>query len=113
METYNCKGTITFAYSKADGVIHHIHDYDTEMEKEMYSKVTIFKLFSGEDFLEMVDDGSIIDYDGSISDIFVNGYESNLGLAHKGICQGKFIVDKDQFLDFCKEFKVEVSWANR
>lgn len=57
--------------------------------------------------------GAIIDDDGSIANVFVDGYDSNLGLHHKGLSDGSFLVDKETFLSICAEHKVEVNWANK
>lgn len=70
-------------------------------------------IMSGENFYQSVDDGGFIDYDGFISCIYVDRYESNLGLWHKGIIQGKFIVSGESFLDLCKKHEIIVDWANK
>jgi hypothetical protein len=90
---------------KVKGVIHFIlfngyietavRNY-TDKEKElkfMYpSEYTVYDLMSGEKFADAVEAGSFIDYDGSIAQIFVNGYVSNLGIWDHGIHQGEFCV---------------------
>ena len=52
--------------------------YERFFEKETYS------IFTGKEFGEMIDTGYIIDYDGTLADVFVDGFVSNLGLFHNG-----------------------------
>ncbi len=68
---------------------------------------------SGKDFYECVNDGGFIDYDGSLADVFVDGYASNLGLSHRGLHQGDFMVDGITFQRICQSHNVEVNWANK
>ena len=86
--------------------------YDGEDFMNMFTK-SIYDLMDGVEFFKAVDSGCFINYDGSIADVFVDGYISNLGLAHKGIRQGKFLVNKDVWMEICEDFKVEVNWANK
>lgn len=87
-------------------------EYDV-WEREINTQKVIGELMSGEEFYEHVDCGAITDYGGVISDIWVDGYISNLGLCHNGLCQGKFLVDGDMWLDICREYYVTVEWCNR
>ena len=112
MDKYNIKGYMKFVYSKEDGIIIKTRDYKEEWEK-FFADKTIYDLMSGEEFVEHVDSGCIIDDDGSLANIFIDGYDSNLGLYHKGLSDGNFLVDKNTFLDICKNHKVEVNWANK
>lgn len=73
----------------------------------------IYDLFDGDEFLEQVEDGCIIDYDGHIADIFVDGYKSNLGLATDNLIQGELLVNAEVWKELCKNFKIEVNWVNR
>jgi len=83
-------------------------------EDQDLKECSIYDLMSGENFYKCVDCGGFIDYDGSIAEIFINGYISNLGLRHRGICDGgTFIVNGTNFKKICEEYKVEVNWANR
>ena len=108
---YLPKGTITFGY--LDGEIKFFTTEYPEEYKEMYTEVICGDMMSGNDFYECVDDGCIIDYDGCIGNVYVNGYKSNLGLFHRGLCQGHFIVDGPTWLDICDEFDVKVEWCNK
>lgn len=131
MEKYNAKGYIEFRLG-ADGIEYHIFDRDWYLKNESryFSNPTeceaivdqqfrwnytkdIYDLMDGKKFLEYVQEGYLIDYDGIISNIFVDGYLSNLGLATDNLTQGKFLVSADVWLDLCDEFKVEVNWANK
>ena len=110
-QMYFPKGTITFGYID-DEIKFFIEDYPAEM-KEMYAQFVCGDMMSGKDFYEVVDGGGIIDYDGMLGNVYVNGYQSNLGLFHGGLCQGRFIVDGPTWLDICDEFDVEVEWCNK
>lgn len=112
MDKYNVKGEMIFIYSQDEGLIVKTRDYKEDWEKFFVDK-TIYSLMSGKEFVSLVDSGCIIDDDGSLSNIFIDGYNSNLGLHHKGLTDGSFLVDKDTFLDICKHHKVEVNWANK
>ena len=108
---YFPKGTVTFGYIE-DDIKFFIKDYPEE-QKEMYAEVVCGDMMSGNDFYNSVDRGGIIDYDGCLGNVYVNGYKSNLGLCHKGLCQGHFIVDGPTWLDICEECDVEVEWCNK
>ena len=131
MEQYNAKGAIVFRLG-TDGIEYQIYDRYWHMKdygrylsntdtckqivdiiyEDKFTK-NIYDLFDGTKFLEMVEDGCLIDNDGSIADVFVDGYVSNLGLATDNLTQGKFLVDAEVWKDICDEFKVEVNWANK
>ena len=90
--------------------IPNLPDYEEAIEYlkeevQLDNTYMIADLMDGIEFLEDVLDGSFMDYDGTLAEIFVDGYKSNLGLAAGGIEQGKFLV--------CEEYKVEVNWANK
>ena len=108
---YTPKGRITFIYANGE-IQYSTEDYPKEM-LEFYEERICGDMMSGVEFYEDVDCGGIIDYDGILGDVFVNGYKSNLGLCHRGLCQGYFIVDGDTWLDICDEFDVEVEWCNK
>ena len=108
---YTPKGTMIFMCS-GEGIKYSIEDYEPYM-LDFYEQTICGDIMSGKEFYEYVDWGGIIDYDGILGEVFVNGYKSNLGLCHKGLCQGGFIVDGDTWLDICEEFNVEVEWCNK
>lgn len=83
-----------------------------EMYTNQYTR-EVYDLFSGEEFLEMVLDKSIIDYDGSINNVYVDGRLSNLGLCAGDLESGNFLVDENTWRYLCKQFKIEVDWCNR
>ena len=131
MEQYKAKGYIEFCLG-TEGIQYRIYDYDYyKKEFEYYSleedivnlmvnnkfnsefTKTIYDLMSGEEFLESVQNGFFIDYDGHIADVFVDGYLSNLGLATDNLTQGKFLVGPEVWSEICDEFEVEVNWANK
>lgn len=131
MEQYKAKGYFEFSLGKHD-IEYRIYDRDYYLKREkqyinddawcqeavehMYRHNftrDIYDLFDGKEFLEQVQEGYLIDYDGTISDIFVNGFISNLGLTTDNMTKGKFLVSADMWSEICEEFKVEVNWANK
>lgn len=115
---YNSKGRIVF-YATMEGIKYYkrekkvlLRNFDGEDFMNWFTK-PIWDLIDGKSFYEAVDNGSFIDYDGCISDIYVDEYISNLGLNHAGIEQGDFLVDGETFLELCNSHKIEVNWANK
>jgi hypothetical protein len=131
MEQYKAKGYIQFCLG-IDGIEYRIYDRDYYLKREKgYIKddafceevvehiyrhkftKDIYDLIDGKEFLEAVQGGYFIDYDGTIADIFVDGYISNLGLATDNLTKGDFLVSAEVWSEICDEFKVEVNWANK
>lgn len=118
MNQYSAKGYITFYYSK-DGL-----QYDIDEKEDMlkpfrgedflhWFEKSIGHLLDGKEFYDYVDSGVLIDDDGTLGDVYVNGYISNLGLKHKNLCQGKILLDGVMWLSMCKKYKIEVDWYNK
>ena len=72
-----------------------------------------YSLMSGSEFLSSVDSTCIIDDDGLLSEVFVDGFISNLGLSHKHFSQGDFLVTYDVWKNICNNHDVVVNWANK
>lgn len=72
-----------------------------------------YSIMSGSEFLSSVDSTCIIDDDGSISEVIVDGFISNLGLSHKHFSQGDFLVTYDVWKNICNNHDVVVNWANK
>ena len=72
-----------------------------------------YSLMSGSEFLSSVDSTCIIDDDGLLSEVLVDGFISNLGLSHKGFSQGEFLVTYDVWKNICSNHDVVVNWANK
>ena len=109
---YTPKGYIRFAYIDGD-MRYYTKEYPKDMI-DIYKFPVYGDIMSGKEFYEHVDSGSFIDYDGSISKIIIDGFVSNLGLHHKGISQGGFLVDGPTWIDICDNFNnVEVIWCNK
>lgn len=70
-------------------------------------------LMSGKDFYEAVEGGMFIDYDGTLADVLINDAPSNLGLNHRGIHQGNFMVDGKTWLILCDKYDIKVHWCNK
>ena len=134
-KTYKAKGDIIFVYRSdeescglgcftkdIEDLIKEYTKYcpnDKEFEKvvreDIENRYTYdnYSLMSGIDFLESVLSGCITDYDGCISQIFVDGYNSNLGLCADNLIDGAFLVDECTFRNICNEHEVKVNWANK
>lgn len=105
------KGYMFFVQSLYEtGVIQK--DYEP-WEVEMHKCKVIGDLMTGEEFYADVDDRYIMDYDGTMAYVWADGYITNLGLCHKGLCQGEFLVDGDMWLDICSRYDIVVEWCNK
>lgn len=107
---YQTKKLVLFACGE-NGELYHVKPED--VQKSNNCDIEKEDLFDGKGFLEDVRNKCIIDYDGSLEHIFVNGFESNLGLASNDFCQGKFLVMEDVFEELCEEYNIKVDWAGR
>jgi len=86
-------------------------DYEKDMLKSEY---TIYDLIDGKSFAESVKCKGFTDYDGSLCEIFVNDYISNLGIWYNTFHQGEgFYLSLMDFEKLCGQYKVEVNWANK
>lgn len=100
-----------------------VQDFDTTdsnlldvlIDGVVKNKLTIqeYSLMSGSEFLSSVDSTCIIDDDGLLSEVLVDGFISNLGLSHKGFSQGEFLVTYDVWKYICSNHDVVVNWANK
>lgn len=111
---YKINGYMYFRYEGKNeelGVITRKLAYYENSEKAIYD------LIDGKDFVKMIKDGSIIDYDGTLANVFVDGYNSNLGLfgidKQADFSQGGFTVSPEVWEKLCEEYKIEVNWANK
>lgn len=131
---YEARGYLIFAFDK-EGLISILYDRDyyinlftlrkiginkEEIEENVQWQIfedkltdTIYHKMDGLDFLQAVRRGSFIDYDGTLCDIYVDGYKSNLGLEEEGIHQGDFKVTGKAFEELCNSHDIWVNWANR
>jgi hypothetical protein len=111
-EKYKAKGVINLTFDGSN-VITEQRPF-TVAEKDLgWDEFPIYDLMSGEEFLNDVDAGFFIDYDGTLAEVFIDGYLSNLGLNHQGIRQGRFLATKEFWENLMKTNKIEVNWANK
>lgn len=108
------KGFIKFLYNGEEARISSRTKKYNEMEKDFH-KITIYgDMFSGEEFAEMVECGGIMDYDGILGYVLINGYDTNLGLyCPPDFAQGEFAVDLKTWRDLCKKYDIKVEWCNK
>ena len=111
---FQSKGMAVFVLNEDYSYTFYIRDFD-EIEIKMERHLDdIYDLIDGLEFLEDVKSKSIMDYDGEISEVFVDGYKSNLGLFYgNSFSQGNFLVNDKLWEEICKEHKVQVNWANK
>lgn len=105
------KGDIIYSLESED----EVYTLRIETFEDEYNQRFIHEccFMDGLEFLDAVKEGMFIDYDGFISEIIVDGYVSNLGLAEAGLCSGKFLIGANLFEEICKEHEVIVNWANK
>lgn len=125
-KTYQSKGFMTFkldndfelAYQTVtiDDMLNH---YPEEMRDALKPGIIetlthpVYDLMPGSEFLDAVRSCCIMDDDGTLSDIFVDGFRTNLGLNEAGFSQGSFLVSDKIFEQLCDEHEVLVNWANK
>lgn len=73
----------------------------------------IYDMMNINEFIECLEDGGITNYDGSIANIFVDGYKSNLGLCIDGFIDGSFLVSKTIIKELASCHEIIVNWANK
>lgn len=120
---FNDKGTMLFVLNgdfelltATKNVEDELEKYSDEVKKEFYERYhthKIYDMYSGKEFVEMVENGCITDNGGTLVNVFVDGYNSNLGLYANNFHQGEFLATKDMFLCICKEYDVLVNWDNK
>ena len=132
--TYKAKGYLNFGMALSNGE----YDYCTQIVTKKYLIDTLCKgnfssdyrksitemvnsqltfnnctLIDGIDFLANVKHKDIMNYDGFIANVFVDGYKSNLGLYTDTFSDGQFLVNEKLFAKICEKYKVEIDWANK
>ena len=90
---------------------------DEEKEKQFDERFTfaLHDIMDGKDFLKQVNDGYFTASDGYVTDIFVNGFRSNLAFYHDayGHFGNGFLVDNQTFEKMCDTFDIEVNWKSK
>ena len=109
---YKAKGVINFTFNGSN-VIMEQRDFTIAEKGLGWDEFPIYALMGGKEFLNDVDAGFFIDYDGTLAEVFVDGCLSNLGLNHQGIRQGRFLATKEFWENLMKTNKIEVNWANK
>lgn len=70
-------------------------------------------LMNGSDFAHDVDAGCLIDYDGYVKNVFINGFKTNIRLSHNGISTDRFGVNKYIWNNLCRDNEIYVDWINK
>ena len=95
-----------------DGLDININEYMDNMLKSLCGYEE-YHIIDGKDFLEEVKSNCLTTYDGYISEVLVDGYITNLGLAYNSFESGKFLLAEDIWLDMCKDHDIKVNWVNK
>lgn len=67
-------------------------------------------LIDGKEYLWAIRKRAIINRYGVLHHIFVDGFESNLGIANNDFYQGEFLVTEDCFEELCEKYDIKVHW---
>lgn len=123
--SFKAKGSMKFVYTSQGLTSIKLplnklaEDYPLNIQPEilkMLEKNNTFEvhdMMTGVAFLECVKALGFKDYDGVLKHVYVDGFDSNLGLMAYGVCQGQFLVDESTFEQICKDHHVLVDWCNR
>lgn len=96
-----------------------VEEYPVDVQPEVIeilqngNTFKVHDIMTGIDFLECVKSCSFTDYNGVLKHVYIDGFDSNLGLMAYGICQGQFLVDEQTFENIYKTHHVLVDWCNR
>lgn len=116
MNEFDVKGYCFFFYDEGETGV-GITRATCEYEPNSWCKKNIYDLMDGMEFLTQVKSGCIMDRDGTLANVFVDGYDTNLGLflteEKADFTQGGFLVNEYAWKDICSEFDVKVNWANK
>lgn len=88
----------------------------SEVLEPLRSKLSIIDtthLMNGSDFAHDVDAGCLIDYDGYVKNVFINGFKTNIRLSHNGLSTDRFGVNKYIWDNLCRNNEVYVDWINK
>lgn len=122
---YKSKGLLLFAYGKEGELYTRKWDMkaltknlSSNSEKEDFQEmfhthdIDEKDLIDGKKFLENVRNRIITNDNGTLSHIFVDGYESNLGLISSDFSQGNFLLTENLFAELCEEYNIKAHWKN-
>lgn len=88
----------------------------SEVLEPLRSKLSIIDtthLMRGSDFAHDVDAGCLIDYDGYVQNVFINGFKTNIRLSHNGLSTDRFGVSKYIWDNLCRDNEIYVDWVNK
>lgn len=112
---YTCQGLSSIQLPLERLVEDYPIDFQPQVIKMLQDNHTfeVHNMMTGLAFLECVKSCRFTDYDGVLKHVYVDGFDSNLGLMAYGLCQGQFLVDDSTFEQVCKDHHVLVDWCNR
>lgn len=76
-----------------------------------YDDINEDDLIDGKEFLHDVRNKWITNRNGILRHIFVDGFESNLGIVNNDFYQGEFLVTEDCFEELCEGHHIKVHWT--
>ena len=111
---YNSKGSVEFEVSQElnNNVYYNLVYIDNPSKVDLEN----CDIMSGSEFLRCVKGCMITDYDGWVDNVFIDKHSSNIRLADYGIgdYDDRYInFIEDEWIDLCKNNKVEVLWVNK
>lgn len=112
---YACTGTVVASAGLNDAG-EHIIGLRQFASGECDTKAPVYDfgdLFNGMDFLNDARTGYIIEYDGTLGCVIVDGMASNIGLSTDSFSAGAFLLEESAYEKLCQEHKVEVLWFGR
>lgn len=114
-QQYESRGYITHRFIKTPSV--DLCKFD-KVEDQHVVNVSNSDLFTGENFLQDVLKGCLTDYDGWITHVFLDNYETKIRLGWCGNLSGAYkeeylVLDEDEWKQLCDNHKIEVYWVNK
>ena len=112
------EGDISFIQTTVEQVAKEVcnspvtEDYVKFIQDSVFSH-SIYDMMNIKDFIDCIECGGITNYDGSIANVFVDGYKSNLGLCMNGFIDGSFLVSKTIMKELASSHEITVNWANK
>lgn len=72
----------------------------------------VYNISDGIEFFQMIEEGRISNENVILHNVFIYNYNTNLGLVHKGFCQGDLLVCGEIWLDLCTQADIRVNWES-
>lgn len=110
------EGGLEYQDITLDDLLKDYEGYSSKVLEPLRDKLSIIDithLMSGSAFANDVDAGCLIDYDGYVKNVFINGFKTNIRLSHNGLSTDRFGVNKYIWDNLCRDNEVYVDWINK